>query len=338
MTYLWNNPENTYRIFNYLNKNYSLEESIDTFISKPENSISGGSINSNYKNIKPLSDLEFDKSIENNNTDISKSKITNSTIGGNNKEEYKDVLLPQLETDISPSDLVNNHSKINNESSFDDIKNDIDSTIEQNMSLKTLEEIYGKRHTSKNINENDLYDIYNIEGSDLTSSNTSDDEDSYDSDNSEELIVEAINDKDAQKSIKDFETINSEGPMGTIVPNSMPEVETINDDLDNLYLNNDSEIDDSDEDLENDSENDDSDEDLESKADLEGIADLENDSENELENLENQSGGESINKIIENLGNNQNDEEAYIKGCKAKNLSGGYTNIYSTNFKFYPYK
>ena len=329
MTYLWNNPENTYRIFNYLNKNYSMEESADTFISKSENSISGSSIDSNCKNIKPLSDLEFDKSIESTNTNISKSKINTSITGGNEKEDYKDVLLPQPETDMSPSDLVNNHSKINNKSSFDDIKNDIDSTIEQNMSLKTLEEIYGKRHTSENTNENDLYDIYNIEGGDSSSSD--EDENNFvDSDDSEELIVEAINDKDAQESIKDFETNKSKEHIGTIVPNSVPEVETINDDLDNLYLNNDSEIDDSDDDLDDDldddSENDDSDD------------DSDDDSENEFENLENQSGGESINKIIENLGNGQNDEEAYIKGCKAKNLTGGYTNVYSTNFKFYPYK
>ena len=79
---------------------------------------------------------------------------------------------------------------------------------------------------------------------------------------------------------------------------------------------------------------------LADNADLEGKADicslnLEKIEPSISESNENQQGGESVTKIIENLGDN--DEEAYIKGCKSSGLSGGYTKVNSLKFGFYPY-
>ena len=252
MSYLWTNPMNTMKIFNFLNHSENTN-------------MSGGS------KIKPLSDLEFDS-----------EEIENIT--GGNESEYNDALLPTL------------ISNIDSESSNRDIEKDIENTIEQNMSLKTLEEIYGKRD-SINLNDNSDDDLYfkNIDGG--NDSDVDDDSDDDDDSDVDEYALEydfgdaeAINDEEVQEDVKEFE------------------------DLYSVQLDND-----------DDSNN--SDDEIYSNIDKD---------KNKNENKEVQEGGESINKIVENLGDN--DEEAYIKGCSAKNLSGGNTEIKTNGFKFYPYK
>ena len=179
----------------YLNKNYSNQNNAETNL---------------------LSDLEFDISTNtdkqsfqggNNSDSIARAAAANTTV-----EEYTDLLLPKL---------ISNYSTIKNNSTEQEIENDINSTIEQNMSLKTLEEIYGKRKednleneenkTDNEINEEkdeDDEDVYNFMGGndreldasdeDTDNENEEDEEDEYPMDYDFD-DVDAINDEDVQE-------------------------------------------------------------------------------------------------------------------------------------------
>ena len=319
----------TYKIFHYLNRNYD-------------------SINELQQSQK-LSDLEFD--IDDSKTsNLDGGKLNSSDDFENvETEEYTDLLLPKIVNNYSSNNITLN-------STDQEIEKDINNTIEQNMSLKTLEEIYGKRNEDttlkdnenekeieednknetltqeggrKSINESedqettnesggndrevDYYNCneYNIQQVD---DDEDDDDDEIDDEDDYEMNeyfddIEAINDKDVQENVKEMEL--------------SPEISEI----DNIYSTT--------IDIDN-SEN----SELADNADLEGKADicslnLEKIEPSISESNENQQGGESVTKIIENLGDN--DEEAYIKGCKSSGLSGGYTKVNSLKFGFYPY-
>lgn len=111
MAYLWNNPTNTYKIFNFLNSNTAL---------------SGGSSKTQ------LDDLEFDDVSDSNELQMDDDDENRKI----NESEYTDLLLPKFE----------GYSRITSKSTEDDIYHDLESSMTpQNMSLEILEQIYGKK-------------------------------------------------------------------------------------------------------------------------------------------------------------------------------------------------
>ena len=346
----------TYKIFHYLNKNYEDEN---------ENSENKYEFNLNVNN-KLLSDLEFDSFSD---TDTNNLNGGNLDLNSENTihEEYTDLLLPKL---------VKDYSSITDKSTNEEIEHDINNTIEQNMSLKTLEEIYGKRNEdSNNSDSEDIYDNLDsvlggndreLDFGDSDDNDEDDNEDDEDEENEDEELnyyfddIEAIEDNDIQKDIKEFElnSINDknhdQNEIDNIYSNAIDisDEESNNSENENEDENNENENENEDENNENENENEDEnnenekikDEDEDENKNSKENEKIDDEDENEnnknedekSENNEVQEGGESINKIIENLGDN--DEQSYIKGCKSSKLTGGYTQVKSSKFGFYPYK
>jgi len=257
MAYLWNNPTNTYKIFNFLNSNTAL---------------SGGSSKSQ------LDDLEFDDVSDSNELQMDDDDENRKI----NESEYTDLLLPKFE----------GYSRITSKSTEDDIYHDLESSMTpQNMSLEILEQIYGKKDAA-NVKIGDKSQALKVEDS-----------------------IAKPKEKGKSSRMNGGVDSETEDEYNYYFSDSeSKDDEYIPDDIDNIYAS-----------VKLDDElpcNSNSDSDSESSSDTETEA-------------TSQRGGESINKIVENLGDN--DEEAYIKGCKAKGLTGGNTVVKMSGFNFYPY-
>jgi len=300
---------NSLKIFDLLN-NFTKNENLENKDDLKDEQIS--QVGGNSKLL--FSDLEFDDS-------------SNETNENTNYSNENDMFLPKI---ISKVHINSTEEEIKNDLNYSDVS---ENENIQNMSITTLEEIYGKRFN----------DEFNYEDSEIE-----DPENEKDKDENENLENKNKDEKDKDE---DLENKNKD---------EKDKDENLENLINNIYLN--AELDDSSSssDSENDdSENDDSfsddeniqkakadelslynmelsfDDDLEISKD-ENKDSLENSSGNENSNT--LSGGESVDAILNKLGDNNDDDiKAYVKGCKTKGLIGGISKNKIYKFNFYPY-
>jgi len=334
---------NSIKIFNILSKSKDNKEQTN-LNNKPQTNLD----NLNGGNTKLLfSDLEFDisdddkfeggKNFETQNFKYSLNNETDKEYIDNN-----DMFLPKI------------ISKINVSSTEEEIKKDLgDKSVgttsainTENMSLTTLEEIYGKKF------ENGETQIFEQSSdNEIYTPTYPDDETILERIPNDKIQISEHNSNNIQN-FDDFTNIynmyGGELELDDSSDSSNDEEELENEDYENSYIagtnrfnetNNDSIYNIEIESLSNSED----DEEIEKENDKNSFAEdslkNEDSSENSSGNEDNQIGGESINNIISDLGDNKDNDDvkAYIKGCKTKGLIGGITKNKIYKFNFYPY-
>ena len=335
---------NSVKIFNILskfnNKHNALEndKNIDTNINTDTNKLIKNENNLNGGNTKLLfSDLIFDfdnsddNKFEGGNNDTSLTKFTYDL---NNSDDFSenntntDMFLPKIisKINISSSEEEIKKDLENNEDNVNYNKENKDDFTAENMSLAILEEIYGRKFEDDEdytpISPDDEITIERSKNENYNSKNEQSSDDF--------VNISISNNSDNIYNMYGGAELNFDDSLVSLSSSSDSSTE---EEYENDYIASTNRFNENNNDSIYNIE-------IESLSDSENNESSENEeNEENEENKNNQTGGESVNNIISNLGDNKDNDDikAYIKGCKTKGLIGGITKNKVYKFNFYPY-